>query len=112
MTEPDTTRREFLLQSAALAGSMLAARSLPLLGEMARQPGPNPMLLWYAKPASQWVEALPIGNGRLGAMVFGGIERERLQLNEDTLWSGGPKEWNNPKAPAVLAEVRRLIAAG
>ena len=112
MTEPDTTRREFLLQSAALAGSMLAARSLPLLGEMARQQGPNPMLLWYAKPASQWVEALPIGNGRLGAMVFGGIERERLQLNEDTLWSGGPKDWNNPKAPAVLAEVRRLIAAG
>ena len=43
-------------------------------------------------------------------MVFGGIERERLQLNEDTLWSGGPKDWNNPKGPAVLAEVRRLIA--
>ena len=112
MTEPGTTRREFLLQSAALAGSMLAARSLPLLGEMARQQAANPMQLWYAKPASQWVEALPIGNGRLGAMVFGGIERERLQLNEDTLWSGGPKDWNNPKAPAVLAEVRRRIAAG
>ena len=112
MTEPDTTRREFLLQSTALAGAMLAARSLPLFGEMARQQGPNPMVLWYAKPASQWVEALPIGNGRLGAMVFGGIERERLQFNEDTLWSGGPKDWNNPKAPAVLAEVRRLIAAG
>ena len=110
MTE--STRREFILQSAALAGSMLAARSLPLLGETVRQQAANPMQLWYTKPASQWVEALPIGNGRLGAMVFGGIERERLQLNEDTLWSGGPKDWNNPKAPAVLAEVRRLIASG
>ena len=112
MTESSgTTRRHFLLQSAALAGSMLAARSLPTLGEMVDQPAAIPMLLWYSKPASQWVEALPIGNGRLGAMVFGGIERERLQLNEDSLWSGGPKNWNNPKAPAVLAEVRRLIAA-
>ncbi len=109
MTKP--TRREFLAQTAALAGGMLAARSLPLLGETVEQPTANPMLLWYSKPASQWVEALPIGNGRLGAMVFGGVERERLQLNEDTLWSGGPKDWNNPKAPAVLAEVRRLIAA-
>jgi hypothetical protein len=108
---PGTTRREFLLQSAVLAGSMVAARSVPLLGEMAEQQGANPMLLWYAKPASQWVEALPIGNGRLGAMVFGGIERERLQLNDDTLWSGGPRDWNNPNGPKVLAEVRRLIAA-
>ena len=68
--------------------------------------------LWYRRPAAQWVEALPVGNGRLGAMVFGGVERERLQLNEDTLWSGGPRDWNNPKAPAALAEVRRLIADG
>ena len=70
----------------------------------------SPLTLWYRRPAAQWVEALPIGNGRLGAMVFGGIERERLQLNEDTLWSGGPRDWNNPNAPKVLAEVRRLIA--
>src|SRR3954467_8858458 len=68
--------------------------------------------LWYRRPAAQWVEALPVGNGRLGAMVFGGVERERLQLNEDTLWSGGPRDWNNPKAPAALADVRRLIADG
>ena len=108
---PEPTRREFLVKTAALAGSMLAARSLPLLGKMVEQQASNPMMLWYSKPASQWVEALPIGNGRLGAMLFGGIERERLQFNEDTLWSGGPKDWNNPKAPAVLAEVRRLIAA-
>lgn len=69
-------------------------------------------MLWYRRPAAEWVEALPVGNGRLGAMVFGSIERERLQLNEDTLWSGGPKDWNNPDALAVLPELRRLIAEG
>lgn len=45
--------------------------------------------LWYAKPAAKWVEALPVGNGRLGAMVFGRMDEERIQLNEDTLWPGG-----------------------
>jgi alpha-L-fucosidase 2 len=68
--------------------------------------------LWYEAPAAKWVEALPVGNGRLGAMVFGGVERERLQLNEDTLWSGGPRDWDNPRAHELLPEVRRLIAAG
>ena len=70
------------------------------------------MRLWYKEPANVWTEALPVGNGRLGAMVFGGVGRECLDLNEDTLWSGGPKDWNNPKAQAVLPEVRRLIFAG
>jgi alpha-L-fucosidase 2 len=68
--------------------------------------------LWYQQPASQWVEALPVGNGRLGAMVFGGIEQERLQLNEDTLWAGGPYNPANPEAKAALPEIRRLIDAG
>ena len=69
-------------------------------------------LLRYEKPAQKWVEALPVGNGRLGAMVFGGIAGERLQLNEATLWSGGPKDWNNPGARAVLPQVRAAIFAG
>jgi alpha-L-fucosidase 2 len=70
----------------------------------------NPDLtLWYKTPAQQWINALPVGNGRLGAMVFGGIQQERLQLNEDTLWSGGPRDWNNAEALRVLPEVRRLI---
>ena len=60
----------------------------------------------------QWTEALAIGNGRLGAMVFGGIEHERIQLNEDTLWAGGPYDPNNTNAFAALPEVRRLIFAG
>ena len=68
--------------------------------------------LYYRRPASVWTEALPIGNGRLGAMVFGGIEVERLQLNEDTLWSGPPGEWDNPKALEALPKVRELIFQG
>lgn len=68
--------------------------------------------LWYTAPAATWVEALPIGNGRLGAMVFGGAAQERLQLNEDTLWSGGPRTGDNPAARAALPAVREAIFAG
>ena len=70
---------------------------------------PGPLTLWYRQPADQWVEALPVGNGRLAAMVFGGVRNERLQLNEDTLWSGGPYDPANPDALAALPRVRRLI---
>jgi hypothetical protein len=73
----------------------------------------NPLQsLWYRQPAGEWNEALPIGNGRLGAMVFGGIEEERLQLNEDTLWSGKPHSYAVEGAATNLAEVRRLLFAG
>ena len=68
--------------------------------------------LFYHAPAAHWTEALPIGNGRLGAMVFGGIKTERLQFNEDTLWSGRPQPWDNPGARDVLPEVRAAIFAG
>jgi alpha-L-fucosidase 2 len=68
--------------------------------------------LWYDKPANEWVEALPIGNGRLGAMVYGGIEREHLQINEDTLWTGGPYSQVSREALPHLQEVRDLIFAG
>jgi alpha-L-fucosidase 2 len=65
--------------------------------------------LIYKKPATTWTEALPLGNGNLGAMVFGGVPIERLQLNDDTLWSGSPRTGNNPEAKQVLPEVRRLL---
>lgn len=68
--------------------------------------------LRYDAPAEAWTEALPVGNGRLGAMVFGGAARERLQLNEDTLWTGGPYSPVNPEAQAYLDAVRQLIFAG
>ena len=68
--------------------------------------------LWYRQPAVEWTEALPIGNGRLGAMVFSGVAREHLQLNEDTLWAGGPYQPTNPEALPHLEELRALIFAG
>lgn len=71
---------------------------------------PDAATLWYRQPATAWNEALPIGNGRLGAMVFGGVNEERLQLNEDTLWSGAPHDYNHPGASEHLAEIRKLIA--
>jgi len=68
--------------------------------------------LWYSKPASQWLEALPIGNSHLGAMVYGGINTEQIQLNEETFWSGSPHSNNNPAAKTSLKNVRRLIFEG
>src|SRR6266545_1491765 len=76
----------------------------PFNGESS--PPDEPLSLWYRRPARLWVEALAIGNGRLGAMVYGGVERERIQLNEDTLWAGGPYDPNNPEALAALPEAR------
>ena len=72
------------------------------------------MLLWYDKPAAQWVDALPIGNGRLGAMVFGGGDdasplKETLQFNEDTLWSGKPRDGNNRDAKKYLPGIRQAV---
>jgi len=104
----------------ALAGLALALQtagvgfSADFGGNFAGEaPAPaEPLCLWYRRPARQWVEALPLGNGRLGAMVYGGVETERLQLNEDTLWGGGPYDPNNPEALPALPEARRLIFAG
>jgi len=67
--------------------------------------------IWFREPAKMWDDALPVGNGRLGAMVFGGIADERLQLNEDTLWDGYPLDGANPDALKALPEVRRLLFA-
>ena len=72
---------------------------------------PN-LKLWYNKPATIWEEALPLGNAKTGAMVFGGIAKERFQLNDNTLWSGYPNPGNNPDAPNFLPIVRELIFAG
>jgi alpha-L-fucosidase 2 len=72
---------------------------------------PDPVL-WYTHPAQRWGDALPIGNGRLGGMVFGGIAQERIQLNEDTIWNGKKRNRVNPEALKALPELRRLLLAG
>lgn len=68
--------------------------------------------LWYQQPAKVWTEALPLGNSRLGAMVYGGVVNEQIQLNEETVWGGGPHRNDSPKAFGVLPKVRELIFAG
>src|SRR5688572_3687707 len=119
-----------------LAGVMLASGIVLLTAQT--PPGPTltgeapppatPLSLWYRVPASdhpfetsrssgqgagaEWVRALPVGNGRLGAMIFGGVVHERLQLNEDTLWAGRPYDPVNPDAKTALPEVRRLLTEG
>lgn len=70
------------------------------------------LALWYKQPAEKWTEALPVGNGRLGAMIFGGTGKEHLQLNELTLWAGAPYDPSNSNALATLPKVRELIFAG
>ena len=68
--------------------------------------------LWYRQPAKEWEEALPLGNGRLGAMVFGGVSDERLQMNEESMWYGGRVDRNNPDAKKMLPQIRELILNG
>jgi len=68
--------------------------------------------LWYKEPAAEWNEALPIGNGRLGGMIFGTIGREHVQLNEDSVWYGGPVDRNNPDALENLPKIRALLFEG
>jgi alpha-L-fucosidase 2 len=106
------TRRRFLGTTGALLGDL----SLPTgVARALNEPAAaDDLVLWYEKPASQWVDALPIGNGRLGAMVFGGGEdgafnKELLQFNEDTLWSGQPRDGNNRDAKNHLAAIRAAV---
>lgn len=98
------------LQAATVAPATNATTSL-VSAPLADAPQ-DKLTLWYRQPAAVWTEALAIGNGRLGAMVFGGVARERLQLNEDTLWAGGPYDQCNTNALAALPEVRQLIFDG
>src|SRR5579862_8379975 len=86
----------------------------PFTGELKGQaPAPaEPLTLWYRQPATQWTQALPLGNGRQGAMMFGGVDSEVICLNESTLWSGGPYSPENPDALEALPQVRQLLFDG
>jgi alpha-L-fucosidase 2 len=130
MLRQRTHIRTFTFSTLVLtAAVLLAAGQTPAATDFVGEaPPPSSVLsLWYRQPAAdrplpasrprgrgadaEWVRALPVGNGRLGAMVFGGVVHERLQLNEDTLWAGRPYDPVNPDAKEALPEVRRLVAA-
>ena len=68
--------------------------------------------IWFNKPAGIWEEALPLGNGKLGAMIYGGTVRDQIALNEETMWSGGYSDRNNPDTKEALPKVRKLILDG
>lgn len=96
---------------------MFFSRSLVLLAALSAATGPALRAaavpeLWFAQPAARWTNALPVGNGRVGAMVYGRVGDERIQFNEDTLWKGHPHNYANPGALKYLEPIRQLIFAG
>ncbi|GGM81927.1 glycoside hydrolase N-terminal domain-containing protein [Dactylosporangium sucinum] len=112
----EVTRRQVLKAGAAGAGAAVA----PLVWDASPASAAAPpevraagdLALWYEQSAgTDWLRALPIGNGRLGAMVFGNTDVERIQLNEDTIWAGGPYDQSNPRGAAALAQIRQLVFA-
>ncbi|WBS05331.1 glycoside hydrolase family 95 protein [Pseudoduganella sp. SL102] len=108
---PDRLRRQLVLGMGALAAAPGVALAAPAHAPASRADN-RANTLWYRQSAARWEEALPLGNGRLGAMVFGCVAQDRLQLNEDTLWAGAPYTPDNPAALAALPKVRQLLAQG
>ena len=86
------------------------AKTVELTGQASAPESSN--TIWHRQPATKWNEAFPFGNGRLGGMMFGKVGRERIQLNEDSLWSGAPGDYYKPNGPAVLEEAREMIFEG
>ena len=95
-----------------VAGTLVLRRSGPARYVGSAPPPEGRLSLWYRQPAHKWVEALPVGNGRLGAMVFGAVDDERIQLNEDTIWAGPPVPEDVKGAHKAIARARELIFAG
>ncbi|MEU8233348.1 glycoside hydrolase N-terminal domain-containing protein [Actinoplanes sp. NPDC048967] len=113
---PEVTRRKLLAAGAAGAGAALLPGWTAVARAGAKAPpqvlAAGDLALWYDEAAgTDWLRALPVGNGRLGAMVFGNVDTDRLQLNEDTVWAGGPYDSANPRGAANLAEIRRRVFA-
>src|SRR5688500_4972510 len=113
----EVTRRKLIQAGAVGAGAGLLPAGWTAVARAGVVAPPqvlaaNDMALWYDEPAgADWLRAWPVGKGRLGAMVFGNVDSERLQLNEDTVWAGGPYDSANSRGAANLAEIRRRVFA-
>ncbi len=111
-TIPISPRWWITVPASLVIGLMLLSLSAFAVGGAAGSEASPALKLWYTQPAAKWVEALPVGNGRLGAMVFGGPEQEHIQFNEDTLWTGQPHEYQHPGAVRALPAIRQFLAEG
>uniref|UniRef100_UPI000B0AE22B glycoside hydrolase family 95 protein n=1 Tax=Herbidospora yilanensis TaxID=354426 RepID=UPI000B0AE22B len=108
----DLSRRQVLQFGAAGAGAAILPLQWTAVARAAAAPPAEAgdMALWYDESAgTDWLRALPIGNGRLGAMVYGNVDVERLQLNEDTVWAGGPYDQSNTRGAGALSQIRQLV---
>ncbi len=111
---PELTRRQAMRLGAVgvLAGAGWTATARTGSAAPAEVRAAGDLALWYDEAAgSDWLRALPVGNGRLGAMVFGNTDTERVQLNEDTVWAGGPHDYDNPRGAGAIAQIRQLVFA-
>lgn len=114
MIDFNITRRRFLASASSLMGSLKLPRRIAKNLTPEASEHPENLKLWFDQPASRWIDALPIGNGNLGGMVFGGSNsgspaEEYIALNDDTLWSGKPRDGNNRSAPTYLTEIRKAV---
>ena len=101
----------FLFFMPSLVNKNLKAQGLPFSKHVVFSQKKD-LELWYKQPASTWTEALPIGNGRLGAMVYGEYTLENIQLNEESVWAGSKINNNNPEAKNHLSEIQQAIFKG
>ncbi len=109
MNDHRKSRSALFILFFALAAALV---SMAFAEHKAQRTEPERLRLWYTRPAEQWTEALPVGNGGLGGMIFGGVPKEHIQFNEDSLWTGRPRDYSNPEAYKHLPEIRRLLFEG
>ena len=107
-----TTRRRFLTGTAAAAAALTQHRALAAIPEQTQKDDPTPYKLFFNQPAAKWPDSLPVGNGRLGACVFGNPSLDRIQLNEESIWDGEIRDRNNPRAGEAVPKIRELLFSG